>query len=194
MKKTTLLLTLVFLSAILVSAQAEPPPLPPPPPAPDYSPDLWKEYTYKEDGVRFRFPAEPKITELADGKGRRYGRRSFMNFSLEISEAGIDVGNNKESQKRYLILIAMTLEKAAEADGTKIIKNEDTTVDGVPAKLFVLEGKDGFVTRGKVFVIKDKVYSAESIVKKGERHGFNWENDFEKPAMAFLDSVRLITK
>jgi hypothetical protein len=30
-------------------------------------------------------------------------------------------------------------------------------------------------------------------VKKGEKHGFNYENDFEKVAMAFLDSVRLVS-
>lgn len=192
MKKTKSLLTLVFLSAILVSAQELPPP--PPPAAPDYSPDSWKEYSFKEESVRFRFPVEPKRTELTGEKGFRFERRSFMSFSLEVSDAGIDVGTNKDSQKKYLILISMTLEESAKKDGTKILKNEDTTVDGIPAKFFVMESKDGTVTRAKVFILKDKVYSAETNVRKGERHGFNWENDFEKPAMAFLDSVRLISK
>jgi hypothetical protein len=57
-----------------------------------------------------------------------------------------------------------------------------------------MESKDDTVTRAKIFILKDKVYSAQTSVKKGQHHGFNWENDFEKPAMAFLDSVRLISK
>ena len=189
MKKATLFLTLVCLSAIFVSAQDGPPPA-----APDYSPEAWKEYSFKEENVRFRFPVEPKKTELTGGKGFRFERRSFMNFSLEVSDAGIDVSTNKDSQKKYLILISMILEESASGDGTKILKNEDTTVDTIPAKFFVMESKDGTVTRAKIFILKDKVYSAQTSVKKGQHHGFNWENDFEKPAMAFLDSVRLISK
>ena len=192
MNKIALLLTFVCLSASLVLAQEAPPP--PPPAAPDYSPDSWKEYSFKEENVKFRFPVEPKKTESTDGKGFRFERRSFMDFSLEVSEAGIDVGTNQDSQKKYLILISMTLEESAKEDGTKILKNEDTTVDGHPEKFFIMETKDGYLTRAKIFVLRDKIYSAESSVKKGARHGFNWENDFEKPAMAFLDSVRLISK
>lgn len=30
-------------------------------------------------------------------------------------------------------------------------------------------------------------------VKKRERHGINYENDFEKVAMDFLDSVKLLS-
>jgi hypothetical protein len=44
----------------------------------------------------------------------------------------------------------------------------------------------------KIFVVKNKLYLAYAISKKGDRHGFNWENDFEVPAMGFLDSLHLI--
>ena len=176
-----------------VSAQKGNPPPPPPDVAPDYTPETWKEYSYPQDNLRFRFPDEPQITESAKD-GRTYVRQSFMTFTLSVSEAGIDVGHDKEQQQRYLILISMTLEKNFESSGAKLLKSEDITLDGDPAKLFVFESKDGILSRAKVFVVKDKVYSAEVDVKKGERHGVNSGNDFEKPAMAFLDSIHLISK
>lgn len=191
MRKTLLLAIFICLSAIYVSAQQDGPP---PPPAPDYSPDAWKEYSFAQDNIRFRFPVEPKVTESSKDHGRNYERKSFMEFSLDVSDAGIDVGKDKEKQKKYLILISLTLDKSFESSGAKLLKSEDTTVDGNPAKFFVFESKDGFLTRAKIFAIKDRVYSAETTVKKGEKHGFNWENDFEKPAMAFLDSIHVISK
>lgn len=190
MRKPLLLTLFIFLSVICVAAQQGDPP----PPVPDYSPDTWKEYSFAQDNVRFRFPAEPRVTESSEDHGRMYERRSFINFSLSVSDAGIDVGKDREKQKKYLILIALTLDQTLESSGAKLIKSEDTTVDGNPAKFFVFESKDGTLTRAKMFALKDKVYSAEAIVKKGDKHGFNWENDFEKPAMAFLDSIHLISK
>lgn len=193
MKKTLLLVSFVCLTAICISAQKGSPPPPPPDAAPDYTPESWKEYSYPQDNLRFRFPDEPKITESAKD-GRTYERHSFMTFTLSVSDAGIDVGNDKEQQRKYLILIALSLDENFKASGAKLLKSEDISVDGNPAKLFIFESKDGIISRAKVFVVKDKVYSAEADVKKGERRGLNSENDFEKPAMAFLDSIHMISK
>jgi len=190
MRKTLLLIIFVGLSATCVSAQQGDPP----PAAPDYSPDSWKEYSFAQDNIRFRFPAEPKVTESSKDHGRNYESKSFMDFSLDISDAGVDVGKDREKQQKYLILIALSLDKTFESSGAKLLKSKDTTIDGNPAKFFVFESKDGILTRAKIFVLKDKVYSAEANVKKGEQHGVNWENDFEKPAMAFLDSIHVISK
>lgn len=189
MNKAFLSIVVVVLSAVSILAQQGDPP----PAVPDYSPDAWKEYTYKQDNIRFRFPAEPKVTESSEDKGRRYSRKSFIDFSVNVAGAGIDVGRDKEKQQKYLILIALSLNKTFESSGAKLIKSEDTAVDGHPAKFFVFETKEGILTRAKIFVLKDQVYFAETSVKKGERHGFNWENDFEKPAMAFLDSIHFIS-
>ena len=190
MKKALLLLAFVYLSAICVSAQQGDPP----PAVPDYNPDAWKEYSYTQDNIRFRFPVEPTVTESSKDKGRTYERKSFMDFSISVSDAGVDVGKDRDKQQKYLVLISLSLDKTFESSGAKLLKSEDTTIDGNPAKFFVFESKDGILTRAKIFVLKDKVYSAEANVRKGERHGVNWENDFEKPAMAFLDSIHLISK
>jgi hypothetical protein len=102
MRKTLLPVIFVCLSAICVSAQQDGPP----PAAPDYSPDSWKEYSFAQDNIRFRFPAERKVS--SEDKGHRYERSSFIDFSLTVSEAGIDVGKDKGKQQKYLILIALT--------------------------------------------------------------------------------------
>lgn len=190
MKKALLPIAVVFLLTICTSAQQGNPP----PAVPDYSPDAWKEYSYKQDNIKFRLPAEPKVTESSgENKGHSYEHGSFINFSLSVSEAGIDVGKDGEKQQKYLILISLSLNETFKSSGEKLLKSEDTTVDGHPAKFFVFESKEGTLTRAKIFVLKDKVYSAQASVKKGERHGINWENDFEKPAMAFLDSIHVIS-
>ena len=69
---------------------------------------------------------------------------------------------------------------------------EDVFVDGHPAKFLKVETNNGLVMRWKIFAVKNKMYTAYAITKKGVRHGFNWENDFEIPAMGFLDSLHMI--
>ena len=64
-------------------------------------------------------------------------------------------------------------------------------MDGHAGKFMKVETNDGMVVRSKYFAVKNRLYIAYAISKKGDRHGFNWENDFEIPAMAFLDSIRL---
>jgi hypothetical protein len=189
MKKALLFIAFGFLYVLSATAQK---PVPPPPAVPDYFPDAWKEYSYPNDNIRFRFPDEPKITKTASYTS--YERESFIKFHLTISPSGVNiVGTDKARQQTLLTVFSMVFESGAESSGTKIIKQEDTTIDGYPAKFLQFETKDGILTRAKIFVIKDKVYAAETDVKTGERHGVNWENDFEKPVMAFLDSLHLIS-
>lgn len=133
MRKSLLLIILVCLSGICVSAQQGDPP----PAVPDYTPDSWKEYSFAQDSIKFRFPAEPKVTESSQNHGRRYESESFMDFSLDISDAGIDVGKDREKQQKYLILISLSLDKTFESSGAKLLKSQDTTIDGNPAKFFV---------------------------------------------------------
>src|SRR5687767_1781441 len=76
---------------------------PPPPPAPDYNPKSWKEYSFAEDNVRFRFPVRPKRVETTSGSAKHpaseYIRESFMYFGLSITKfpAGWDKGAIRNS-------------------------------------------------------------------------------------------------
>lgn len=73
----------------------------------------------------------------------------------------------------------------------KVIKESDVIVDGCSAKFMQVETSRGDVTRIKYFVVKNRMYYLFAAVKKGDKHGINFENGFEKPAIAFLDSIKL---
>lgn len=188
------LLILLVMFAFRVTATAQP--APPPPPAPDYFPDKWKEYIYENDGVKIKFPVEPVITletgEAANGikfTTRKYVRSSFVGLQLWVIEYPSNLVSGKEA-------LAKTWASAIEgikAKSPKIIKETDISVDGHGGTFIHLETNDGAVTRLKFFIIANRAYYLFAAVRKGEKHGFNHENDFEKVAMGFLDSVRFIS-
>jgi hypothetical protein len=189
MKKALLFASFIFLLAMSVAAQKPAAA----PDAPELKPDQWKEYSYAEDNVRFRLPAEPDITKTSKDNTHKYARESAVTFDLTVSDAGIDVGKDRTVQQKYLILISMSLDQEIKSSGAKLIKREDTKVDGNPALFVQYESKDGIVTRAKIFALKDRVYMATTEVEKSEQQGANSENDLERSALAFLDSIHLIS-
>jgi hypothetical protein len=183
----------IFVFAAFAAAQGPPPP---PAPAPDYSPNGWKEYTFKDDGVRFRFPVEPKRRDDTLGADvyptHVYERNSFMRFELTV----ITRPSNENLEERGKAGLNAARDGALNNIKNlqpKIIKDEEITVDGHSGKFVQIETNDGRVYRTKCFFVANRMYIATTIVEKGKRHGFNWENDFELPAMAFLDSIHVIT-
>jgi hypothetical protein len=168
---------------------------PPPPLAPDYDPKGWKEYSFAKDNVRFRFPVQPKRVESTTGTAKNpsstYSRESFMFFSLIVSSHPESF--DAVADKKALLDRGMS----GMLDGMKnlepkVIIQEDVSVDGHPARFLKVETNNGLVLRVKFFSWENKLYIGQVVSKKGDRHGFNWENDFEIPAMAFLDSLHLI--
>jgi hypothetical protein len=190
MKTTIFVLTLLFFLSSFVFAQGGPPP----PAAPDYAPKMWKEYSFADDNVRFKFPVQPKREETTSGSekhpARVYSRQSFMFFQLSVVSWPIDTdiestGNALKGAREGGLAKIKHLEP-------KILEEKDIQVDGHAAKFLKFETNDGLITRMKVFVVKNRIYVAVVMVEKGKKHGFNSENDFEIPAMGFLDSIRLI--
>jgi hypothetical protein len=165
----------------------------PPAPAPEYSPKSWKEYTFADDSVRFRFPVEPVKEETVTGTAKLHKFRnstgSFLYLRLDVISAPDGLGTDA---KLVLKSIEEGLLAGMKNFEPKIIKNEETAVDGNAGKFIQVETNDGRVMRYKIFVAGNKVYTAAVAVAKGKQHGFNWENDFEVPAMAFLDSIHVI--
>jgi hypothetical protein len=198
MKYLTICLALIALTFTSTPAPAQSAP-PPPAPAPDYSPDKWKEFVYESDNVKVRFPAEPKFTtETKDesfGKmtTRTYHHQSFIALELMVAEYPSNI-NFEEAMSPKDLLGQMRDGGLAEVKqlDPKVIKDEDISVDGHAAKFLQVETSNGQVIRAKFFVVKNRLYFMYAEVKKGERHGFNYENDFEKVAMGFLDSVKLL--
>ena len=193
MKKLLLFAVFLILFAVPVLAQQlGDPPLP----VPDYNPKGWKEYSFEKDKVKFRFPVEPKPVETTSGTvtklpGRIYQRDSFMTFSLMALEA--PSGTDIESKTGLILKMRDAYLEQIKGGDPKVIKDLEITVDGHSGRFIHVETNDGMVIRIKFFVAKNRIYYMTTMVKKGETHGDNWANDFEIPAMAFLDSIHLIT-
>ncbi|HEX6188031.1 MAG TPA: hypothetical protein VFZ40_08115 [Pyrinomonadaceae bacterium] len=182
--------------AVLV-APSNPGQAPPPPPALDYFPQKWKEFTYESDNMRVRFPAAPKLTtkiqplSFGTETSRVYSHRSFIELNLSVYEYAPAVDFEKTPD-----ILQRIREEGLARNGKfspQIIKEADIMIDGYAGKFIHLEASNGEVLRCKYFVTKNRMYFMYASVKKGSKHGTNYENDFEKVAMAFLDSLRLIT-
>ena len=195
MKLATIIFALIFAHSGATSTFAQS--APPPPPSPAYFPESWKEFTYENDNVKIRFPKEPKITakpENAAGmKARQYDHESFIRLNLSVVEAPANSNFEEMMPARdFLLKLREGILEEIKQYNPQIIKEADTTVSGHEAKFLHVEGNHGEVLRAKFFVVKNRIYIAMAKVKKGQRHGSNYENDFEKVAMAFLDSVQLV--
>lgn len=171
---------------------------PPPPPAPDYFPESWKEFTYESDGVRFRFPSAPSVTvsteTMSDQKvtTRKYTRHMFMAMELWVVEYSADYNLEEFNPIKETLqnLRGVALDSIKDSN-PKVIKESDITVDGHAGKFMHVETNKGEILRFKFFLVKNRMYYAFAAVKKGAKHGSNYENDFEKVAMGFLDSIKL---
>lgn len=192
----------VFFALIIFMFAASPAPAQdddPPPPSPVYFPQNWKEFTYENDGVKFRFPANPALATSTEDTSRmkvitrKYTWQSFIAMELWVVEypADINLEEFKPVKETLQELRRIALDKV-KATNSKFIKESDITVDGHAGKFMHLENSAGEVLRLKFFLVKNRMYYAFAAVKKGEKHGFNYENDFEKVAMGFLDSIKLI--
>ncbi len=183
----------LLVGGISVSAQKAAP-LPPPAPVPDYFPLQWKEYSFAEDNIRFRFPVEPKRQERFVGTGKHvahlYRHQSFMLFDVSVIffPDDYDLGSNADVLENA---IQGGLDSVKEFE-PKILEQEDSVVDGHPSRFVLVESNHGLILRLKTFTVKNRLYTAMTVTEKGKPHGFNSENDFEVIAMAFLDSVRPI--
>lgn len=199
MRRLPIYLTLfvLLLGAASVRAQGGPPPPPPPPPSPDYFPEQWKEYVYEVDNVRFRFPVEPEVTTASTNESfgtvtnRHYRRRSFVRMQLSVHEFPAHADFEAEGAKGLLAQMVEASLAEIKDENPKVIKESDITVDGHAGKFLHIETGSGKSIRYKFFLVRNRMYNSYAEVKKGARHGHNFENDFEKVAMGFLDSIRL---
>lgn len=197
MRRLRICLTLLVALLAATSADAQSDPPPPPPPAPDYFPQSWKEYVYEQDNVKFRFPVEPRITAASTKESfgtvttRHYRRQSFVLMQLSVHEFPAHADFEAAEAKGLLGQMVGASLAEIKDENPKIIKESDITVDGHAGKFLHVETDSGKTIRYKFFLVKNRMYSSYVQVRKGQRHGSNYENDFEKVAMGFLDSIRL---
>jgi hypothetical protein len=193
MKTTRLSLVALLLFAFAHAALSQ---APAPKPVPEQDPKNWKEFTYTADNVKFRLPAEPKLTDATRPNDKvtehNYMLESFVVFTVSVLTAPGDFASVGKPADILQGIYEANLAGVKDKKPVVLADNKEVTVDGSPARFYVIETSDNVVTRIKTFIVKNRVYIGVAAVDKGQRPGVNAENNYEVPAMAFLDSVRPI--
>src|SRR5687768_499506 len=113
-----------------VFAQQAPPP--PPPPAADYFPKDWKEYSFTEDNIRFRFPVQPTRADSTPSTGKypssTYSRKSFMLFSLIVMSNPESLDEVSDKKAGFDRAVSRLLDRLKDRE-PKIIIQDDVSVD-----------------------------------------------------------------
>lgn len=184
------LVVYIFIVSVSIAvAQKQPPPM-----SADYFPDKWREFTYQDDLFKIRFPKEPVITSIPGKKDettKSYKYSSFVIFEIRVTTFPFNLEQNIPVKELLEEMKKLGLE-AVKQFNTRIIKESEITQDGKTGKFLHVETDSGEVLRMKFFVSGQKIYYLFAASKKGDKHGINWENDFEKVAMGFLDSFKLL--
>jgi hypothetical protein len=190
-------LSLVLFSTFVISAcyvmapavaQAQKP-LPPPPPAKDYFPDKWDEYTSEEGRFRVRFPGKPK--EEFSPVGVHF--LSYVGL-LEYRVSYVDdpeITDALDSAKQYLEETRATWLDIAKIGNERVVKEKTVTIEGYPGYFMHTESARGWV-RTQEIVVGKRVYTIVVDGRKGRANELEGKDDFEKVAMGFINSFKLI--
>src|SRR5882762_1306633 len=164
-------------------------PLPLPPPAKDYFPDKWDEYTSEQGRFRIRFPGEPK-EEFSPVDVH------FLSFSglLEYRVSYVDeseLTGDLDSAKHYLQESKSASLLITKISGERIIKQKAVTVHGHPGYFLHVESAKAWV-RTLEIVVGQRVYTIIVEGRKRRANKLEGKADFEKVAMGFINSFKLI--
>lgn len=170
----------------------------PPRPVNDYFPDEWKTHTSGLGGFSVKFPGTPwEIKKDLETKYGRvvqhiteYGRESFIRYTVNYREFPRSL--NEAERKTIIDEERDGLLKSFQGKST-LISDTEIKVSGLPARLFTIEFNEAKFLR-VLYVIKGTVHYV-LLVETFSRHGKNAmgaENGYEKIAMSFLNSFRLV--
>jgi hypothetical protein len=182
-----LLLSILFIAPFCMPAPAVTKAQGPPPPARDYPPDKWDEYTSEQGRFRIRFPGKP--TEEFSPVGVH-----FLSYSglLDYRVSYVDeseLTDDDSSAKRYLQETKSATLELTKISGERIVSERDVTVDGHPGYFAHVESATGWI-RSEEIVVGKRVYT---IIVEGRKDGLAGKNDFERVALGFINSFKLIS-
>ena len=184
-----LLLSMVLISACYVIgpalAQAQ---VPPPPPAKDYSPDKWDEYTSEQGRFRIRFPGKPQEESSVGVRFLSYS--GLLDYRVSYVDEP-EITDDPISTKQYLQRMKSASKEIVKYSNERIIQEKDVTVDRYPGIYIHVESGKGWV-RTQQIVVGKRVYTIVVEGRKGRANELEGKDDFEKVAMGFINSFKLI--
>ena len=177
---------LLFISASYMTAPVVTKSQGPPPPARDYFPDKWDEYTSEQGRFRIRFPGKP--TEEFSPVGVHFlSYAGLLNYRVSYVDEP-ELSDDPVSAKRYLQETKSATLELTKISGERIVSERTVTVDGHPGYFSHVESATGWI-RSQEVVVGKRVYT---MIVEGRKDALAGKNDFEKVALAFINSFKLI--
>jgi len=189
--------TFVITTASLCMAQNPPPP--PPPPAKDYSPQVWQEFSPPEGRFKIKLPGEPqKIVKEREVGGAKqpvytfnYGTTSFIVYTLSYTDYPQAL-EEEQTVKKFLDGYREGRLAALATANYRVVSESEFLLEGHPARLLQVEVEKSKMLRMKTVVVGQRLYSLVVLTSIDPPMAMGSEKGYEKIAMAFLDSFRLI--
>lgn len=169
-----------------------------PQPADDYFPERWKEFSPEDGTFRILFPGTPKESTVDENfSPDRYptyyaSYKSFLSYvALHIEYDG-EIENPASAKEVFDRARNKIISVSAELkESPRIIKEEDISFEGHPGRFLQVALSNNKVTWNKFIIVKNRFYFLQvEMLKRATRAG----NDYEKIAMRFLNSFRLLIK
>lgn len=181
---------LLFASGLAAVAQTNNPDEPPPP-APEYFPKTWVEYKSQAGKYKIKFPQTPRESsetqEGSAGPATVYiaEHKGLLLYVATYADAGASIPD----AKAFLNGISQSWLEANSARNLHVIKNEEITVAGLPARFLEVETSRD-VVRVRWIVVKDRVYY-QFVAAPKHQGALKSENGYQELALAFFNSFEL---
>lgn len=164
----------------------------PPPPSNEYFPKTWVEYKPRDGKFKIKFPETPReSSETQEGSAgpatvyiaEHKGILLYVATYADAAAAGIT------DAKEFLNGISQSWLEANSARNLHVIKNEESSVAGFPARWLEVETSRD-VVRVRWIVVKDRVYY-QFVAAPKHQGVMKSENGYQEMALAFFNSFEL---
>jgi hypothetical protein len=159
----------------------------------DYFPEKWKEFTSQEGKFKILFPGTPVEWSKKDSPSYTVSYQSFISYTASF----VDVPDSVVTAADAKVVLDKARESAlaisvAAQEKPQIVKEVEASFQGHPGRLLNIDLGNNRVVHYKFILVKNRLYFAEAITPKWNAETQGAENEYEKIAMTFLDSFKLI--
>jgi hypothetical protein len=155
----------------------------------EHSPNKWNEYTSERGRFRIRFPGKPK-EESSPVDVHFLSYSGLLEFRVSYTDEP-ELSGNLDSANKYLEEMKVATEAIAKVSNERIVSQKKVTIDGYPGYFTYVQTAKGWV-RDLQLVVGNRVYTIVVEGRKGQANEAAEKNDFERVAMAFINSFKVI--
>ena len=153
------------------------------------SPDKWNEYTSERGRFQIRFPGNP-TEELSTVDVHFVSYSGRLEFRVSYTDEP-ELSGDLDSANKYLQEMRDASEAITKVSNERIITQKKVTIDGYPGYFTYVQTAKGWV-RDLQIVVGNRVYTIVVEGRKGHENEVEAKNDFERVAMAFINSFKVI--